>query len=100
MRASVRPAAAVAPDSIVICETVTVVSGVKNEWSALPLVITRKETAIRGKVSTAAVGMENRACSAAVVTTLLLSLASASVPLVRSEADVVAIPPPEVPTST
>ena len=32
--------------------------------------------------------------------TLLLNLASGSVPLVRSEADVVAIPPPEVPTST
>ena len=32
--------------------------------------------------------------------TLLLNLASSSVPLVRSEADVVAIPPPEVPTST
>jgi hypothetical protein len=32
--------------------------------------------------------------------TLPLSLASASVPLVRSEADVVAIPPPETPTST
>lgn len=31
---------------------------------------------------------------------LPLNLASASVPLVRSEADVVAIPPPDTPTST
>jgi hypothetical protein len=100
--ASVNPLAAVLPQFIAICDTVIENSGVKNWKEIVPLTRVSPENASWGRntVSTKLPDCPHGSIIPGRRGTLLLSRASGSVPLVRSEADVVAIPPPETPTST
>jgi hypothetical protein len=98
---SVSEAVAVPAVTKVIVVTVVFVGAVKNAR------VKRPDEALAPPITPCPRGNQSIALLLACIAhrrfsfrvTLPLSLASGSVPLVRSEADVVAIPPPEVPTS-